>query len=104
MCFLGNHNVEKVNFPSVWLLSRRLFIFGAVVIMMMKGSTTVAALPWVGQLDGRRDGGTDTELLPPARHGWHGCAPGVAACPARLWEALASHRGKCPIPSQSGPG
>lgn len=64
MCFLGNHNVEKANFLSMWSLPRQLFIFGAVVIVMMKGSATVAALPWLGQLHGRRDRGTDTELLP----------------------------------------
>lgn len=84
MCFLGNHSVEKVNFLSMWSLPRLLFIFGAVVIVMMKGSTTVAALPWLGRLDGRRDGGTDTELLRPARYGWHGCAPSITACPALL--------------------
>lgn len=104
VCFLGNHNVEKVNFLSMWPPPRRLFIFGAVVIARVKGSTTVAALPWLGQLNGRRNGGTDTELLPPARHDWYGCAPSIAACPARLREALASHRKKCPIPSQPGPG
>lgn len=61
---------------------------------------TVAVVPWLAQLDGRRDGGMDTELLPPA---WYGCAIG-AACPAWLWEALMSHRRKCLIPSQPSPG
>lgn len=57
LCFLGNHSVEKVNFLSVWSLPHRLFIFGAVVIAMMTGSVTVAAVPWLAQLDGRRDRG-----------------------------------------------
>lgn len=55
--------MEKVNFLSAWSLPQRLFIFGAVVITMMKGSVTVAALPWLAQLGGGRDGRTDTELL-----------------------------------------
>lgn len=104
MYFLGNHSVEKVNFLSAWSLPRLLFIFGAVVIARMKGRVTVAALPWLAHLDSRSDEGTDMELLPLARHGWHGCALGVSACPARLREALASHRRKRPIPSQPGPG
>lgn len=101
MCFLGNHSVEKVNFLSMWSLPCRLFIFGAVVITMMKGrdcgSSAVAGT--VGWQEGWRDRhGT----APPACHGWHGCALVVSACPARLREALASHRRKRQIPSQPG--
>lgn len=82
--------MEKVNFLSAWSLPHRLFIFGAVVIVMKKGSVTVAALPWLAQLDGGRDGRTGTELL---SHAW------VAWVCSQLREALASHRRKSPIPS-----